>query len=34
VAAIRLRISPEVEKMVVRMARENRGWGWDRIVDA
>ena len=28
------RISPEVEAQVVRFARENRGWGYDRIVGA
>jgi putative transposase len=27
-------ISPEVERLVVRMAGQNRGWGYDRIVGA
>ena len=27
-------VSPEVEALVVRMARENSGWGYDRIVGA
>jgi putative transposase len=30
----RPRIDPEVEALVVRMARENRSWGCDRIVGA
>jgi putative transposase len=30
----RPRIDPEVEALVVRMARENRSWGYDRIVGA
>jgi hypothetical protein len=28
----RPRVSPEVEALVVRFARENRGWGYDHIV--
>ena len=28
----RPRISKEIEALVVRMARENRSWGYDRIV--
>ena len=27
-------VAPEVEALVVRMARENTGWGYDRIVGA
>src|ERR1700724_3546496 len=27
-------VQPEVEALVVRMARENNGWGYDRIVGA
>jgi hypothetical protein len=27
-------IDPELEALVVRMARENRSWGYDRIVGA
>src|SRR5882724_11934283 len=27
-------VSPEVEALVIRMARENSGWGYDRIVGA
>ena len=30
----RPRIEPELEKLVVRMAKENLGWGYDRIVGA
>jgi putative transposase len=30
----RPRVPPEVEALVVRFARENRGWGYDRIVGA
>jgi len=30
----RPRIGKEIEDLVVRMARENRAWGYDRIVDA
>ena len=30
----RPRIEPELEKLVVRMAKENVGWGYDRIVGA
>src|SRR5262249_22936233 len=30
----RPRVSPEVEALVIHFARENRGWGYDRIVGA
>jgi len=30
----RPRIAPELEALVVRIARENAGWGYDRIVGA
>ena len=30
----RPKVPPEVEALVVRMARENTGWGYDRIVGA
>ena len=30
----RPRVSPEVEELVVRLARENRSWGYDRMVGA
>jgi hypothetical protein len=30
----RPRIRPELEALVVRMARENSGWGYDRVVGA
>ena len=30
----RPRVAPEIEALIVRMARENSGWGYDRIVGA
>ena len=30
----RPRIKPEIEALIVQMARENSGWGCDRIVGA
>lgn len=30
----RPRIDPEIEALVIRMARENRSWGYDRIQGA
>jgi hypothetical protein len=30
----RPRTTPEIEALVVRLARENSGWGYDRIVGA
>jgi len=31
---IRARIDDEIEQLVVRMAKENTAWGYDRIVGA
>jgi hypothetical protein len=30
----RPRVNPELEALVLRIARENRGWGYDRMVGA
>jgi len=30
----RPRVGPELEMLIVRMARENKGWGYDRIAGA